>query len=326
MVAKPDLIPLACDSDLVQAGISVACLGLAEPVRQTAAPEFPQIRERIAQICLDLAFRRYLNREGIPHRYLDHTPFSAPQHQDIALGGRGCLLVPSLITRPSLIERILKNPVVLLESPLPQPPARASSVGFQPEDLLIFGFLLGTVTPSLRTLQIALAANQPVYLLHWLPTHWRRPKQRDGFGTLALKNDSNQPITLELAGQGAQQELLHKTVNLPPGEIRLDVDLPGLTSLRTRRLPTGTVSLHSLDLAETHRVHPIDWGNLWIYGEQIVLAGYLTGGEYQQAAYQQRGTRLTQQPTGWLKAKSRTVATLKPLPDLFARVKTWGAA
>jgi hypothetical protein len=131
-----------------------------------------------------------------------------------------------------------------------------------------------------------------------------------------LSNDSSQTISLALNGQGEDRKPRCETLSLPPGEMRLELDFTTLSSLRADTLPTGDIRLHSPAVAETCRVRPVDWGNLWIYGQQIVLAGYLTGVAYQRAAHQPPGRRARQ---------AMPVSALKPLPDLFERVKAWRA-
>lgn len=37
-------------------------------------------------------------------------------------------------------------------------------------------------------------------------------------------------------------------------------------------------------LVEAHLIHPFDWGNLWINGMDILLAGWLTNEEYHRHA------------------------------------------
>ena len=327
MVTSADLISLAFNPELVANGITVTCRWLVESAGQSAAPGYPHVRERVAQICLELAFRRYVSQASLPHRFLDHTPFSEPQHRDIALGGRRCVLVPSLVSRSSLISRIRQEAGILLDFPLPVTPGGGASD--QPEDLYIFGFLLGTVTPSLRTLQKAVAAGRPIHLLHWLPSRCQypreRPKGKGKVGTLTLVNEGNQPITLELSGHGDNREPLVQRIHLPPGELNLETSFSSLSNLQVRELPGGDLSIHSSILGEVHRVQPIDWGNLWIYGEQIILAGYLTVDEYRQAARRQRAAQLSQPPAGWLEPKKLPVMVLKPLPYLFNRVGAWGA-
>jgi hypothetical protein len=134
-------------------------------------------------------------------------------------------------------------------------------------------------------------------------------------GVLELVNESTQTIALELEGLAPNREPLRETVNLPTGTGYAETEFSSLSSLRTSSLPAGAVSLYSHASQATHRVRPVNWGNLRIYDLQIILAGYLTGDQYQQAVHKNPSRSLP-----W----SLQISELKPLPDLLARVKAWG--
>jgi hypothetical protein len=85
------------------------------------------------------------------------------------------------------------------------------------------------------------------------------------------------------------------------------------------------LGLHSPQLKETHIIHSTDWGNIWVYGLDILLTGYLTRGEYnQRASFVREGARVFQYDRTRTKNLAVSVCDLKPLSELLERVKTTG--
>jgi hypothetical protein len=73
-------------------------------------------------------------------------------------------------------------------------------------------------------------------------------------------------------------------------------------------------------------VEALDWGNIWVYGMEILLTGYLTREEFnRRASFVQAGTRVFQYDRTRTKNLAVPVSELKPLPELFGRVREWSA-
>jgi hypothetical protein len=86
------------------------------------------------------------------------------------------------------------------------------------------------------------------------------------------------------------------------------------------------LGIHSLRRDETYIVSPIDWGNIWVYGIDILLTGYLTRGEFkQQAHFLREGMRVFQYERTRTKNLAVDICNLKPLSELFERAKEWSA-
>jgi hypothetical protein len=68
----------------------------------------------------------------------------------------------------------------------------------------------------------------------------------------------------------------------------------------------------------------MDWGNLWVYGMDILLAGWLTRAEFNQRSYPVReGSRVFQYHRTRTKNLAVAVHNLKPVSELMGRVKEW---
>lgn len=325
MVTASDLIPLAFNPDMTQAGISIVIRSLAGPRDRETGLTTHDIREQVAGVVMELAFRRLISQEHIPHRYLETAPFTAPGQRDITIGGRRCTIIHNLITHKSKIREVRLNSVKLLEAQVNLPPNPALVSNPQDDDLYVFGFIFGLVTPNIRAIQKALSANQEIFLIHPFPFRWHQPDRWQSLGDLVLKNESKHSVHLKICGQDSERKFQTKSIDLQPRE-RAQVcgDFYTASILFTRGLPDGVVGIHSPVLANTHRVQPTSWGNIWIYGIQIILAGYITCGELWNRVKTRPVSSLVKQsrPTkttdDWL-----SVADLYPLPDLFKRAKAW---
>jgi hypothetical protein len=68
----------------------------------------------------------------------------------------------------------------------------------------------------------------------------------------------------------------------------------------------------------------MDWGNIWVYGMEIVLAGWITREEFSRRAQPIReGARVFQYDRTRVKNLAVPISELKPLSNLFERIKEW---
>lgn len=325
MITTADFIALDYTSDLTQAGVTYACKALTQ-AKQSPGEALPKwLRQITAGAAVELAFRRYLHRERVPHQNVDMTPFSAPDRQDIAIGGRRCQLKHFHLARKDQIQTVTRDPQPLLQAQALVSRDQMATDRFMDEDIFIFAFLCALVTPDSRTLKKALEAGQPVSLLSPLPAHWSRPDPWRSLGNLVLKSDFDQSIVLELGGWDADRAYQTEHIHLDPRErILVRRDFHTLNFIQAASLPLGVLGVHSPALGETHLFHPRDWANIWVYGMRIFLTGYLTRGEFRRrAAFLPAGSRVFQYARTRVDNLCLPVEDLHPLPDLFARAKSW---
>ena len=68
----------------------------------------------------------------------------------------------------------------------------------------------------------------------------------------------------------------------------------------------------------------MDWGNIWVYGLDILLTGYLTREEFSRnARLIPPGSRVFQYDRTRTKNLAVTVSELNQLSELFERVRDW---
>ncbi len=71
-------------------------------------------------------------------------------------------------------------------------------------------------------------------------------------------------------------------------------------------------------------IQPHEWGNIWIYGMDIWLTGYISHEEFRRKASTIfAGSRVFQYSKTQTKNLSVPIADLRSLNDLLERVKTW---
>lgn len=309
MLSPADLLRLPYTPDLTEGGIAYALLSL--PYK---TPSYDGLQRTVSQGIVELAFRRYLSQQNIPFEITTATPFTDPERFDVSLGGHRCDVKSQLISSRRKISELRRDPASLLKTPAlisSEPPI---GDGFLDHDLLLFSFLLGLTAVSSSDLKKSVAANQPNYLIHLMPKKWGNPQHWNPLGRLTLKSESSSELKVEISGQDQTHQKLSRLMTLPPKtRVTLDEPFYSVTSLHSKSIPSARVGIHSPNIKEAYLIPPLEWKNIWVYGMDIILAGYLTRGELRQR-------------TRSVKSLSLPIAELHPLPELFVRVKEWEAA
>ena len=327
MLTASDLVSLPYTPDLTRAGITYACRSLAHTYDRMGGSPIDRLRRIVSGKAVELAFRRHLTTYGIPHDNLGATPFTDPDKYDVSLGGRRVDIKSFQIFGKKLISSIHKDPACLLDAAALVPADQLNTNHQSDNDLYIFTFLTALITPQYEDLQKAAFAGQPLYLIHPLPTPWALPSNWQPLQRLRLKSESgNQVLTLELGGQIADHSFATERLFLPSGKVSASkTGFHALAYLNISHLPEGRIGIRTASL-EAHVIQPKEWGNIWIYGLHIYLAGYITRGEFRRrASYLPAGSQVFQYPHTRTPNYSLPIRDLYPLAELFKNVKAWWA-
>ncbi len=308
MLSPANLLRLPYTPDLTEGGIAYALLSL--PYKNSS---YDELRRTVSQGIVELAFRRYLSQQDIPFEVTAATPFTDPERFDVSLGGHRCDVKSQLISSRRKISELRRDPIHLLKTSALISSEPVVGDGFLDHDLLLFSFLLGLTAVSSSDLKKSVAANLPNHLIHLMPKKWSNPPRWNPLGTLTLKSESSAELQIEVSGQDQTHGKLTRLATLPPKtRVTLDEPFYSVTSLRAKSIPSARVGIHSPAIEEAYVIPPLEWKNIWVYGMEIILAGYLTRGELRQR-------------TKSAKSLSLPIAELHPLPELFMRVREWGA-
>jgi hypothetical protein len=327
MLTADDIIRLPYTDDLTLAGIAYALRSLAYTYDRMGGTSFERLRRIVAGKAVELAFRRHLDDAQVPYDTLGATPFTDPDRYDVALGGHRCDIKSFVVAQRQAIQQVRQNPAVLLEAAALVPSDQLAAGHLRDYDLYVFAFVLALFAAHSSETRRAQEANQPVFLMHTFPTRWSRPGRWQSLGGLALKLESGPALQVEVGGQTAEHGFAVERVQLVAGQrLALSTDFFSLAYLSTHRTPEGRLGIRSAALAETFLVEAVEWGNIWVYGMDIYLAGYLAHAEFRR--------RACLYPVGsqvWQYKRTRTdnhglgVGELSPLKGLLARVRAWDA-
>ena len=322
MITSSDILKLPCTPDLTQSGIDYACRSLNYAYSRAGSTPFSRLRRIVAGVAVELAFRRHLTGQGIPFRVRGATPFTEPDRYDVALGGHRCDVKSFLITRRPQITSMRHDPGVMLGAPALIPSDQFAGETRSDQDVYLFAFLSGLVAAAQEDIQRARVAGQPVCLIHPLPMEWTRPQLWHPLD-LVLKSEAGTPVTVEIGGQNAEREYITERVTLPPLErVELASPFHSVACLQAEGLPAARIGLHSAARHETHLVPPGEWGNIWIYGLEIWLAGYITHEEFRRrASFVEQGSQVFQYKETHTKNLAVRVMDLHPLNELLERVR-----
>ncbi len=324
MAVKEDFIQQTCSQDLIQAGINSVTRSLVQPGGRQVSREFESIRLGVVDKAVELAFRRLLVDEDIPHELVESASFSQPDTFDVSFGGRRCAVFGQLVSKRRDINKLhiklgrLENEKVYIRES-----SRPSSL--RDVDIYVFAVLTGLVTRGRQELQKAVTASQPVHLIYPMPEFWSAPEQWESLGQLALKGDISKPLSVTLYGQDKRRGIVQETVELLSRErVQVGQDFHTLNLLHVSVLPDGPVGVHSPKLGETLLAAPYQWGNVWVYGIRITLVGYISQGDFNRKAEKLgTGSRVLGSPGLEEGALAVPIAELKPMKDLFIRAENW---
>ncbi len=321
MLTPSDFIHLPYTRDLTEGGIAYAVRSLSS-AEETS---YDRLRQIVAEVAVELAFRRCLSEQNIPFDVIGATPFTEPDRYHVSLGGRRCNISSFLITHREKISAMKRSLQIVLDAPALVPSDQNAGEGHSDSNIYLFAFLSGLIAASQDELQKVVTANLPHYLIHAMPDLWARPLQWNPLGALVLKSDSEQSQIVEIGGQDAGREIRSLSVELPPhGRIQIDDRFFSLAYVHSKSIPNARIGIHSPLRRETYIINPLDWGNIWVYGIAILLAGFLTREEFnRRARFVHEGARVFQYEKTPTKTLAVSVSDLKPLSELFERVREW---
>jgi hypothetical protein len=325
MLSSSGFIHLPYTSDLTEGGIAYAIHSLPYTYNRMGGSPYDRLRRIVAGVAVELAFRRYLSEQDIPFDVKGATPFTDPDRYDVLLGGRRCDIKSFLITYREQISEMKRNPEVVLKAPALVPSDQNAGEGHSDKDIYLFAFLSGLIAASQDDFGKAIYKDQPYYLIHAMPDSWVRPAEWNPLGALVLKSESEETQVIEIGGQDEGREMRTSLVEVPPRtRVKVDDGFFSLAYIHSKSLPSARIGIYSPTHKERYLISAADWGNIWVYGMDILLAGWLTREEFNRhASTITPGTRVFQYDRTRAKNLAVPVSNLKPLSELFERVREW---
>ncbi len=319
------LLRLPFPRDLIEGGIAYAARSLPHTYNRMGGSPYDRLRRIVAGVAVELAFRRHLTQSEIPFDVKGATPFTDPDRYDVSLGGHRCDVKSFMLTHRDQIQRVRRDPGLLLDAPALVPSDQDAGDGHHDDDIYLFAFSTAVTAASQTDMEKALAAGQPVHLLHALPREWANPQTWSPLGRLALKSESDSSVIVEVGGQNENREYVSERIVLPPrARVESRTAYFSVASLHVESPPFGRVAVHSPARSETVVIHPHEWGNIWVYGMDIFLAGWLSREEFRRRAYSiLPGARVFQYDETRVKNLAVDVRELRPLGALLEKVKEW---
>ena len=327
MLTSSNFIRLPYTPDLTEGGIAFALRSLLYSFDHTSSALYNRLRHVTAEAAVELAFRRHLSQQNVPFEIISGAPFAEPDKFSVTLGGHRCDIKSFLISHRDQIAEMRRSPDVILNAPALVPSDHHIIDGRSDHDLYLFAFLSGLVAASQDDIQKVIETNQPHYLVHAMPAKWRKPLKWSPLGPLVLKSESEADMLVEISGQDSGRGFLTRLVNLP-AKTRVTVEDPfySVTSVHIKNMPSARLGIHSPAYKEAHVISPLEWGNIWVYGMEIVLTGFIARGEFRQHANMiAPNSRVFQYDHTKTKNLAVPVANLNPLQGLFTRVREWKA-
>jgi hypothetical protein len=329
MLSASSLLRLPYDASLTLAGIEYAKKSLHYTYNRMRLKLDARLRKIVAGVAVELAFQRWLDANAVPYDRLGLTAFTEKDKYDLALGGRRCDLKSFFVTDRDKITLMRRDPAILLDATalVPDDQFRGESLG--ENDFYLFGFLAGLETRRAEDLEKAARADQPLYLLYTLnESAWLGEPTWRSLGRLALKANTRGSLEVEIGGQDEKRAALVERLWLEPRtRAETQNEFYSLLYVHPTRQPKNTVGVRSNPLKDTRLIEPGDWANIWVYGIEIVLTGWMTKGDFRKQSQRlPSGSPVWQYPRTQTDNRALPVRELRPIEELVALVKNsdWG--
>ena len=327
MLTSSNFIRIPFTPDLTEGGVAYALRSLLYSFDHTSKSLYDRLRRTAAEAAVELAFRRHLSQQDVPFEIRSATPFTEPDKFNVTLGGHRCDIKSFLISHRDQIAEMRRSPEAILNAPALVPSDHHVMDGYSDNDLYLFAFVSGLVAAAQDDLQKVIETSQPHYLIHAMPAKWRKPLKWNPLGPLVLKSDSEAEMQIEISGQDSARGFLTRQVNIPP-KMRVTVEDPfySVTSIHVKKMAAARLGIHSPAYNEAHVISQMEWGNIWVYGMEIILAGFISRGEFRrQGKFLAQNSRVFQFDHTKTKNLYVPISSLNPLQDLFSRVREWKA-
>ena len=320
-----DVILLPYTPDLTQVGIAHALQALPTTAALPRPEVYQTLRCAVMEQAAELGFRRQLVTSQVPHQLVTDSHFASSGKTCVRIGGRICDVTSSALVQKTKIRRLHRDPASLLSNLAILSREALATQPRNDTDLLIFCFVTALLAASLSASKQAALVGLPVSLVFPLPVNWSGRSNRPNLGKLVLKSESTQPVHLSLIGQAGDRSPLSEEVTLTPGlKVEGVNQYHSLTYLKLEQLPAGRLAIRSTGLRKTLLISPFQWGNIWVYGMQIYLAGWITREEFSRCASLHSVIHEAWQPVSpGSKYMALPVSELHPLEELFSKARQW---
>jgi hypothetical protein len=286
MISAADLLRLPFDDSLAWAGVEYAKKSLHYTYDRMNLQPGARLRKIVAGVAVELAFRRWLDASEVPYDLLGATAFTEKDKYDLRLGGRRCDLKSFLLSKRDDITALRRDPAWLLDAAALVPEDQLLAHSLDDGDIYVFGFLAGLEARQREDVEKAAQAGRRLELVVTPEREaWLGREKWHSLGKLALKTDLAAPLEVEVGGQDADRGALVEHLTLPPRtRVETEHEYHSLLYLRVTRLPEGPVGVRSPVLQDTLLAAPTDWHNIWVYGMDVFITGWMTKGDFRSHA------------------------------------------
>jgi hypothetical protein len=284
MLAVTDLLQVPFDEQFARAGAQYARDSLHFGRQRPSPDAGERLRRIVTGIAFEMATRRWLEAATIRYDRLGATVLTTAERFDLAIGGRRCDLKCNLISDRGRITALHDDLSWLMEAEALVPDDHLTTERLGENDIYIFGFVTGLEARHSTDTQKALAKGLPVYMVYLPnPDVWAQINPWQSLGGLAFKSNAEEPLRIEIGGHDTNHKAIRERVKLPP-RVRITTlrDYYSVVYLGTPVMPAAAVGIHSFGLKQTQIVEPLDWDNIWLYGQRVYLCGWLNKHDFRE--------------------------------------------
>ncbi|HSQ16462.1 MAG TPA: hypothetical protein VLM83_02085 [Anaerolineales bacterium] len=321
MASEEDLVHLAYTPDLTEAGIAYGLQWLAHSRGETGKLTLTKFQKLVLNKAVELAFRRYLAEQNVPSETVPSTSFTSQGEYALVVAGWRCVLQCIFLPHHESPQHAESPPnqimqaaaLVLSEQVIAWVPGN--------KDVYIFAFINRQVCRE--GIQESMV-DRPACWLVALPIAWSSPRTQAALGRLVLKVDGSSELQISIGGRNLDQQLVSERMTLLPGQrVSTQYEYNCLVYLHAHQNPANRIGMSSPDRRLSHVVSPKEWINVWVEGDGITLAGYMSHPEFSRRSRRFPSSSLNlNSDRGEEKYRMLTVGELHPLHDLLELAHT----
>ena len=308
-----DLVQLKCETGDIQAGIQYASRSLHYTYNRMHLQPADRLRKIVVGKIFERAFQRWLTKHDVKYDFAGETTFDKKDRYDIGINGRACDLKSYLLRRKDQISQVESSPARLLKASALVPLDQITNPNLKPTDIYIFGFITGQEARDLLDLQTLQEKDLPHCLLHVVDQAiWQFTANNQSPQKIILKSNARLPNDIQLGGLDEHGRFVQETLKLnPQNRVESNQNYTALFYVRPLQWLDGELGITYATLHKPEIISPNDWQNIWLYGRQIFLCGWMNKREFRKKSERLPAGGQTLQYT-----RTKTINCTLPIQEL----------
>jgi hypothetical protein len=314
MIAKDDVLRVSVAPEMIESGIAYAERSLHFTFnRMGLSSHYNRIRNIVAGIVMEEAFRSLLDSRGVRYDLMGRTHFTQKDRYDVGIDGHRYDVKGYVLKDEARVRAAREDTEWFLDCSALVPADQVAARSLREADVYVFPFaILETTPPS--------GARRQYWIHSFWEYEWFKNREWSSLGKMRLTSRMALPCRVRVGGQAEDEELLCEKLELRPGESEAtEAEYFTALFLQPEERPAASIEVACEKRDTRATVAREAWENVWVEVDQVFFAGWMSKGEFRE--------RSTQTPRFYKECKqydeTKTenrmllVKNLRPMSDLL---------